>query len=76
MHRWATCASWPSTGAPATTGAPRRHGSNALAQFTTTIDGQRIHFVHVRSPDAGALPLVLSHGWPGSIVEFLEVIGP
>ena len=43
---------------------------NAFPQFTTTIDGQRIHFLHVRSPEPGALPLILTHGWPGSIVEF------
>jgi epoxide hydrolase len=49
---------------------------NALAQFTTEIDGQRIHFVHVRSAAPDALPLLLSHGWPGSVVEFLDVIGP
>lgn len=49
---------------------------NALPQFTTTIDGQQIHFVHVRSEVPGALPLVLTHGWPGSFVEFLDVIGP
>ena len=42
----------------------------------TTIDGQPIHFIHVRSAEAGALPLVLSHGWPGSVVEFLDAIGP
>jgi epoxide hydrolase len=49
---------------------------NALPQFTTVIDGQNIHFLHLRSPEPGALPLVLAHGWPGSIVEFLDVIGP
>ena len=49
---------------------------NALAQFRTTIDGLAIHFLHVRSPHADALPLVITHGWPGSIVEFLKVIGP
>jgi pimeloyl-ACP methyl ester carboxylesterase len=49
---------------------------NDLPQFRTEIDGLRIHFVHVRSPHADALPLVLTHGWPGSIVEFLKVIGP
>lgn len=49
---------------------------NAYPQFTTTIDGQRIHFLHVRSPEPGALPLILTHGWPGSIVEYLDVIGP
>jgi epoxide hydrolase len=49
---------------------------NELPQFTTTIDGQNIHFLHVRSPEPDALPLILSHGWPGSVVEFLDVIGP
>jgi pimeloyl-ACP methyl ester carboxylesterase len=49
---------------------------NSLPQFRTTIDGLAIHFVHVSSPHPGALPLVLTHGWPGSIVEFLDVIGP
>jgi pimeloyl-ACP methyl ester carboxylesterase len=49
---------------------------NAFAQFTTDIDGARIHFLHVRSPEPDALPLVLTHGWPGSFVEFLDLIGP
>ena len=49
---------------------------NALPQFRTEIDGLGIHLVHVRSPQADALPLVMTHGWPGSIVEFLKVIGP
>ncbi|WP_137290365.1 epoxide hydrolase family protein [Natronorubrum halophilum] len=49
---------------------------NEYPQFTTTIDGQTVHFLHVRSPDPDALPLILTHGWPGSIVEFLDVIGP
>jgi microsomal epoxide hydrolase len=49
---------------------------NALAHFTTTIDGARVHFVHQRSPEPDALPLLITHGWPGSIVEFLDVIGP
>lgn len=49
---------------------------NALPQFTTEIDGQTIHFLHVRSPEPDALPLLVSHGYPSSIVEFLEVIGP
>jgi microsomal epoxide hydrolase len=42
----------------------------------TTIDGQRIHFLHARSPHPGALPLVITHGWPGSILEFAKVVGP
>jgi epoxide hydrolase len=56
----------------------RRHEDrlNQLPQFTTAIDGQNVHFLHVRSPEPGALPLIMTHGWPGSIVEFLEVIGP
>ena len=49
---------------------------NAFAQFTTQTDGQTIHFLHVRSPEPDALPLMLTHGWPGSVAEFLGVIGP
>jgi pimeloyl-ACP methyl ester carboxylesterase len=49
---------------------------NAFPQFTTAIEGQTIHFLHVRSPEPDALPLILTHGWPGSVVEFLKVIGP
>lgn len=49
---------------------------NEFPQFTTVIDGQRIHFLHVRSPEPDALALVLTHGWPGSVVEFLGLIGP
>ncbi|MGC5166474.1 epoxide hydrolase family protein [Luteimicrobium sp. DT211] len=49
---------------------------NRFPQFLTEIDGLDIHFIHVRSKNPGALPLVLTHGWPGSIVEFLNLIGP
>ncbi len=49
---------------------------NEVPQFVTAIDGQDIHLLHVRSPEPGALPLVLTHGWPSSPVEFLAVIGP
>ncbi len=49
---------------------------NSFDQFVTEIDGTQIHFLHVRSPEAEALPLLLTHGWPGSFVEFLDVIGP
>lgn len=49
---------------------------NQYPQYTTTIDGQRVHFLHVRSPEPGAFPLIVTHGWPGSFVEFLDVIGP
>jgi hypothetical protein len=49
---------------------------NALPQFVTNIDGLDIHFLHVRSRHPNALPLLMTHGWPGSIVELLKVIGP
>lgn len=49
---------------------------NAYPQFLTEIDGQRIHFLHIRSAVETATPLILLHGWPGSVVEFLDVIGP
>jgi pimeloyl-ACP methyl ester carboxylesterase len=49
---------------------------NALPQFTTEIDGVEIHFIHVRSKHEDALPLVMTHGWPGSVIELLESIGP
>ena len=49
---------------------------NALPQFTTEIDGVDIHFIHVRSPHPGALPLIMTHGWPGSVIELLETVGP
>jgi pimeloyl-ACP methyl ester carboxylesterase len=49
---------------------------NAYPQFTTEIDGQHIHFVHVRSPEPDATPLILTHGWPSSCVEYLDLIEP
>lgn len=49
---------------------------NAFSQFRADIDGVGLHFVHLRSPEADALPLVLTHGWPGSVTEFLDVFGP
>ncbi|NYJ08214.1 epoxide hydrolase family protein [Petropleomorpha daqingensis] len=49
---------------------------NALAQFTTEIDGVDVHFLHVRSPHEAALPLVMTHGWPGSVIELLDAVGP
>jgi pimeloyl-ACP methyl ester carboxylesterase len=49
---------------------------NALPQFRTRIDGLGIHFIHVRSRHANAVPMILTHGWPGSVLEFLDVIGP
>ncbi len=49
---------------------------NELGQFTTDIDDLKFHFLHVRSPHANALPIVMTHGWPGSVIEFSKVIGP
>ncbi|HLK74150.1 MAG TPA: epoxide hydrolase [Streptosporangiaceae bacterium] len=49
---------------------------NGFDQFTTQIDGQTVHFLHVRSGLPGALPLIMTHGWPGSVAEFMEIIGP
>ena len=49
---------------------------NALPQFTTEIDGVEIHFIHVRSQHEEALPLIMTHGWPGSVIELLEAVGP
>ena len=49
---------------------------NGLGQFKTEIDGLGVHFLHVRSPHPNALPLLITHGWPGSVIEFLKVVGP
>jgi epoxide hydrolase len=49
---------------------------NEFPQFITEIDGANVHFMHVRSPEPDALPLILTHGWPSSVVEFIDVIGP
>lgn len=49
---------------------------NAIPQFTTEIDGQRIHFLHVRSSEPDAMPLIITHGWPSTVYDFLDVIGP
>ena len=65
-HYWATDYDWRKVEARL----------NALPQFITTIDGLDIHFIHVRSKHANALPVIITHGWPGSIVEQLKVIGP
>ncbi len=56
--------------------AERQRYLNSFPQYRTEIDGLGIHFVHARSPHPDAIPLVITHGWPGSFVEFLEVIGP
>lgn len=63
---WATSYDWRA--------AERR--LNEIPQFVAAVDGLDVHFLHVRSPHPNAMPLVMTHGWPGSIVEFLKVIGP
>jgi pimeloyl-ACP methyl ester carboxylesterase len=65
-HYWATDYDWRKVEARL----------NALPQFVTTIDGLDIHFIHVRSKHPKALPLVVTHGWPGSIIEQLKIVGP
>lgn len=55
---------------------PTEHRLNNLGQYRTEIDGLSIHFLHLHSPHPDALPLILTHGWPGSVIEFLKVIGP
>jgi|TARA_B100000315_G_scaffold258503_2_gene310917 pimeloyl-ACP methyl ester carboxylesterase len=54
----------------------RQDRLNSFAQFTTSIDDLQVHFIHVQSPVSSARPIVITHGWPGSVVEFLKVIGP
>ena len=54
----------------------RRGGAERTRQFTTVIDGLGIHFLHVSSKHENALPLIITHGWPGSVIEFMKVIGP
>ena len=49
---------------------------NSWPQFETEVDGEHLHFIHARSPHADALPLIITHGWPGSVVEFLDILGP
>src|ERR671917_14272 len=57
--------------------APRSGSSVSTSRNRTSrIDGQNIHFLHVRSPEPGALPLILGHGWPNSVVEYLDLVGP
>jgi pimeloyl-ACP methyl ester carboxylesterase len=56
--------------------AARQERFNAVPQFVTEVDGLPVHLLHVRSPHQGAFPLVLTHGWPGSVAEFLDVLGP
>ena len=73
---WRRCRRSPATGRPSTTWRRFEARLNALPQFTTEIDGVDIHFLHVRSPHEDALPLIMTHGWPGSVIELLESVGP
>lgn len=66
VERWRTSFDWRSVEARL----------NAYPQYTTTIDGQNVHFLHVRSSEPNALPLIVTHGWPGSVAEFLDIIEP
>jgi pimeloyl-ACP methyl ester carboxylesterase len=65
-HHWATAYDWRKAEAKL----------NALPQFVTSIDGLDIHFIHVRSREKNALPLIITHGWPGSVLEQIKIIGP
>jgi pimeloyl-ACP methyl ester carboxylesterase len=49
---------------------------NAVPQFTTEVDGQTVHFLHLRSPEPNALPLIITHGWPSTVYDFLDILGP
>jgi pimeloyl-ACP methyl ester carboxylesterase len=66
----------PATGRPSNDWRKFEARLNTLPQFTTEIDGVEIHFIHVRSMHENALPLIMTHGWPGSVIELLETIGP
>ena len=70
------CRSSRAIGRPITTGARCEAKLNALPQFITEIDGLDIHFIHVRSKHENALPLIVTHGWPGSVIEQLKIIDP
>ena len=80
MHRKACssrrCRNSRAIGRQITTGASVEAKLNALPQFITEIDGLDIHFIHVRSKHENALPLIVTHGWPGSIIEQLKIIDP
>ncbi len=66
VERWRTGFDWRATEARL----------NAHPQFVTTVDGERVHLIHQPSPEPGAVPLLMLHGWPGSVLEFLPVLGP
>ena len=73
---WRRCRRWRATGSPSTTSGGSKTTLNALPQFLTEIDGLDIHFLHVKSPHEDALPMIVTHGWPGSIIEQLKIIEP
>lgn len=75
-YRSQNCRSWCVIGARTTTGARLKKKLNALPQFITEIDGLDIHFIHVRSRHPNAMPLIMTHGWPGSVLELLKTVGP
>lgn len=66
VEHWSTAYDW----------RPAEELLNGLGQHVTTIDGLDIHFLHVRSPERDALPMIMTHGWPGSVLEFRKAIGP
>ena len=73
---WRRAGSSPATGTTEYDWRACEARLNALPQFTTEIDGVDIHFIHVRSRHENALPLIMTHGWPGSVIELLETVGP
>ena len=73
---WRRFRSSRATGRPTTTSARVEARLNALPQFTTEIDGVDIHFIHVKSSHENALPLIMTHGWPGSVIEMIDSVGP
>ena len=73
---WRRLRRWRATGRRITIGAKCEAKLNAIPQFFTEIDGQDIHFIHVRSKHENALPLIVTHGWPGSIIEQMKIIDP
>ena len=76
VFRLITSKNWRNTGESKYDWRKHEESLNKFPQFTTTIDGQNIHFLHVRSPEPDAMPLIITHGWPGSIVEFMNMIRP
>ena len=74
--RWTTCATWRRTGRTGYDWRAHEARLNEFPQFITEIDGLDVHYIHVRSKEPDALPLILTHGWPNSIVEFTEADRP